>query len=84
MKVRTLKSHGNCFGDQYDKAVGEVYEHPSPKADLTLGNVENADDNKADGNAGTGAKASSSKGRNSQKQNAKGSKAGGGAGRKKS
>ena len=39
MKVHTLKPHGNCFGEQYDKAVGDEYEHPAPKADLTLGNV---------------------------------------------
>ena len=77
MKVRTLKAHGNCHGDQYEKAFGEVYENPAPKADLILGNVEDAGNDKAARDAGTGRKADASEGRNSKKQNAKGSKASG-------
>lgn len=39
-KVRTLRRHGNGFGQQWAKAVNEEYEHPRPKADLATGNVE--------------------------------------------
>lgn len=77
MKVLTLKAHGNCHGEQYEKGVGDAYEHPNPKADLTLGNVEDAGDNQTARDAGASRKAVPNKGRNGKKQNAKGSKAGG-------
>lgn len=82
MKVRTLKPHGNRFGKAYDKAVGDEYEHPSPKAELTLGNVEDAGDDKATGNAGTGTQPVQSEGGDSKEQNAqspKGKRRAGGA-----
>lgn len=40
MKVKTLKQHGNQFGDKYQKEKGDVYEHPSPEADIAFLNVE--------------------------------------------
>jgi len=83
MKVRTLKAHGNCHGEQYAKAVGDTYEHPAPEAELSLGNVENADDSEADGDEGNRAGAGRSEVSNSKKQNAQGSKAIGRAGSKK-
>lgn len=43
MQVRILKAHDNAFGKKYRKAIGDVYEHPSPQADITFGYVEKFD-----------------------------------------
>lgn len=83
MKVLTLKAHGNCHGDQYEKAVGDIYDHPAPKPELTLGNVTNADQGKADGDAGNRAQAVTGEKRDSKKQDAESPKASRGASRKK-
>jgi len=39
MKVITLIPH-NAAGQ--DRAIGEEYDHPNPKAEITLGMVEEA------------------------------------------
>lgn len=62
MKVKTLKQH-MALGKE--RMVGDEYSHPNPKAEITLGFVENAD--KADGDEGSGKKAGGRKRGDSKK-----------------
>lgn len=39
MKVKSLKPHGNPFGSKYQKEVGDIYDHPTPQADIHFGYV---------------------------------------------
>lgn len=83
MKVITLKPHGNCHGDTYEKQIGDVYENPNPQAELTLGNVEHENDSKAGGDAGNRTEVGASESLNSKKQDAESSKGSGRTYRKK-
>jgi len=85
MKVRTLKPHGNCHGNTFEKHPGDEYEHPAPKAELTLRNVERVDedDDQAARPEGRRAKVGAGKGRNGKEQNAKSPARSRRAGRKK-
>lgn len=40
MKVKTLSPHNACG---QDRDLGEVYDHPNPTAEITLGMVEPVD-----------------------------------------
>lgn len=53
MKVRALADHGNIHGDRWTKLVGDEYEHPDPRVEIKVGNVEviDAGEGKVVGNA---------------------------------
>lgn len=36
MKVKTIKPHGNHFGKKYQKAIGDIYDHPTPQSDISF------------------------------------------------
>jgi len=83
MKVITLKPHGNCHGDTYEKQVGDVYDNPNPQAELTLGNVENENNSQAGGDAGNRTEVGAGESVDSKKQDEEGSKGSGRAYSKK-
>lgn len=77
MKVITLVPHWNKYSlardGADDWAVGEVYDHDDPTADIILGHVADANNSAVDGLQGTGSKAGDVEGRNGEEQDAGGS-----------
>jgi len=43
MKVKALKEHNNQFGVNFEKKMGDVYEHRSPAGDLAAKMIVEAD-----------------------------------------
>lgn len=76
MLVRTLKPHFNGYGEAYEKAVGDEYDHPSPSLLIQRGKLEPVDgsDSQANGISGTGKKAGGPSESDGQKRPAKGGK----------
>lgn len=35
MLVKTLRPHGNQYGDAYQKRKGVIYDHPRPQAEIS-------------------------------------------------